>query len=127
MNIIEKKDCKELTAPGRLIYRVFARENAAVTDCDCTVGYATYAQKLGGGRYHSHEEEIIYVVASKDAYIVWYDGETQKNKVALRPGQLLRSEKDEKHGFMFDSEEGFVDILFFYGIGTTHVTEWEEI
>jgi len=114
MEYFRRQDAVEVNASGRLIQRVFGKNSA------CEIDNAKYGKMY----CHFHEDEIIYVLDAKDAYVKY--GELQDNmpnRKELQAGDVLRFRNGECHVFKFTSKDGYLDIIFYFSQGKINVVE----
>ena len=114
MELILRKDIAEERLPGRIIQKAIGRGSYSASG-KMTMGFATYSEESGPMAPHHHAEEIIYVVASKDAWVRYGEDESALDtRVDLSEGMILHIPALEWHVFEF-ADGGFLDIIFFYG------------
>lgn len=93
---------------------------------DLSFGFARFSPKHGVMKPHHHEREWIYVLDASKAvarYGDTFDG--MDSLRALRPGDFLRFEQGECHVFEFEDDEGYLDILWGFGLPMNHSVEAE--
>jgi quercetin dioxygenase-like cupin family protein len=114
MDHVKRSDIPAREMAGRIGAPVFG-ENAYIHADDAFMAYVTFAPKYGTMETHYHDDEMMYVVDSKDAY-VRYGASKDKldGKDQLFPGDLIRARKDEWHRFDFDSDDGYLDMVIFF-------------
>ena len=114
MDFIRKEQLDTHILPGRYIWKAIGKDSTLKSE-SMTIGFAHFSAVIGAAESHQHAEESIYVLEAHKANIRW--GET-KDKLAhhllLERGMLLRIPAQEWHVFVCE-ENGFLDILFFYG------------
>ncbi len=65
---------------------------------------------------HYHEDEYMYIVDAKDAFVTYGPTkETTTTREPLHAGEIIRAKDGEWHLFDFDSEDGFLSIIAFFG------------
>lgn len=121
-----REDGLKVNAPGRLIQRIFGNKAVCETEL-ANMGFAHFSEaEYGPMSCHYHEDEIIYVLDAKDAYTLYGDSKaSMTNRMELCAGDVLRYHAGERHIFKFSTPDGYLDILFFFSQGTTHVIEDE--
>ena len=124
MEFFRREDAVEVNASGRLIQRVFGDNSACEID-NANMGFAHFSEEKYGKMYcHFHEDEIIYVLDAKDAYVEY--GELQDNmpnRKELQAGDVLRFHNGECHVFKFTTKDGYLDIIFYFSQGKIKVVE----
>ena len=124
MDHIRKEDLKEVQMLGRANRAAFGDERYAPYKADCFVGYSTFAPKYGKMKPHYHEDEFMYIVDAKDAYVLYGPTkETMTNRLDLHAGEMIRAKEGEWHMFNFENEDGFLSIIAFFGIPLGHTKE----
>lgn len=124
MDHIRKEDLKEAQMLGRVASAAFGKEGIAAIPADSFVGYATFAPKYGKMKPHYHEDEYMYIVDAKDAFVTYGPTkETMTTREPLHAGEIIRAKDGEWHLFDFDSEEGFLSIIAFFGVPIGHTKE----
>ena len=124
MDHIIKENLKEIQMLGRANRAAFGDERVAAVPADCFMGYATFAPKYGKMKPHYHEDEYMYIVDAKDAYVLY--GSTKDSmdiREDLHAGEIIRATEGEWHMFDFDSEEGFLSIIAFFAMPMGHTKE----
>ncbi len=114
MDFVLRKDIKKIDAPSRVIQRAFGFDATVYVD-NANMGFARFEAALGKMPAHVHEDEIIYVLEAKNAVVTYGKSENEMTqKRQLGTGDLIRFHEGEWHVFDFTSEDGFMDILFFF-------------
>ena len=73
---------------------------------------------------HYHEDEYMYIVDAKDAFVTYGPTkETMTTREPLHAGEIIRAKDGEWHLFDFDSEDGFLSIIAFFGVPIGHTKE----
>lgn len=73
---------------------------------------------------HYHEDEIMYVVDAKDAFVRYGDAPDQMtSKDSLIKGDIIRARNGEWHIFEFGSEDGFLELIPFFTVPLGHTVE----
>lgn len=122
MDYVKRGNLETINAPGRMIQRVFGEEAAYIHAANANMGFAHFSLEYGRMSCHKHEDEIIYVLAAKDVYVRFGPSEAEMvHKQELSTGDTIRCRDQEWHIFEFTSKEGYLDIIFFYSQGATHV------
>ncbi|MCL6571118.1 MAG: hypothetical protein K6T88_05470 [Bacillus sp. (in: Bacteria)] len=114
MELLQREDLDSITLPGRVIQKAVGRDSA-VDSNKMTMGFGHYSSKSGPMEPHHHAEEICYVLGAEKSWVRF--GTTKlklTNKINLKTGMTLHIPDMEFHVFEF-LEEGFVDLIFFYG------------
>lgn len=128
MDHLRRENLPEKQMLGRVTSAAIGAEGiAAVAADDAFAGYATFAPKYGKMKPHYHENEIMYVVDAKGAYVRFGKTEqTMDTKEALQQGDIIRAREGEWHMFEFDSEDGFLDLIAFFAVPMCHTIEPKE-
>jgi hypothetical protein len=80
-----------------------------------TVGFARYSLESGIMKAHNHAEELLYILAAKNSWLRY--GATKddlSDPVPFERGTMIHFPDLEWHVFEF-GEDGYVDLIFFYG------------
>lgn len=119
-----RNDGVKINAPGRLIERIFGKLSASEVE-NANMGFAHFSEAEHGPMCpHYHEDEIIYVLEAKDAYTLYGQSkDALDGRMELNSGDVLRYHAGERHIFKFTKPDGYLDILFFFSVGTPHVVE----
>jgi len=114
MKIIERGKLAESRLPGRIIQKAVGKDGLSRSG-KMTMGFGRYSPESGPMEPHQHAEEIGYVIDCRKAW-VRYGGSKDdlKEKTDLVPGMTLHVPEMEWHVFE-SADDGFLDILFFYG------------
>ena len=124
MDHVRKEDLKEGKMLGRVASAAFGQEGIAAIPAECFVGYATFAPKYGQMKPHYHEDEYMYIVDAKDAFVTYGPTKDSMNtREALHAGEIIRAKDGEWHLFDFDSGDGFLSIIAFFGVPVGHTKE----
>lgn len=119
---IKRKDTPVQVKKGRTTYRIFGASNALVHTDDIQGAYATFSFKQGSMETHCHENEYMYVIDAKDAYVSFgMDAHNLTGKHILAKGDILRPHEGEWHRFDYTSEDGFVDFINLFAVAQSHV------
>ncbi|MDA8217397.1 MAG: hypothetical protein M0Z94_07235 [Dehalococcoidales bacterium] len=114
MDLIVRESLPEERLPGRTVQKAVGKD-AASKSGRMTMGFARYSAESGRMEPHRHAEETIYVVGAHDASVRFGPAQDQLGKpVPLHTGTTLHFGELEWHVFEY-GEEGFVDVIFFYG------------
>ncbi|MDD3663080.1 MAG: hypothetical protein PHT84_04405 [Candidatus Pacebacteria bacterium] len=127
MDHVSREVCPKKDMPGRTTNAAFGKEGVAkIATTDCFVGYATFSPKYGKMKPHYHENEIMYVVDAKDAFVRYGDApDRMHSRDALKKGDIIRAREGEWHLFEFESEDGFLDLIPFFTVPLGHTIEAE--
>ncbi len=91
MDHIRKEDLKEAQMLGRVASAAFGKEGIAAIPADSFVGYATFAPKYGKMKPHYHEDEYMYIVDAKDAFVTYGPTkETMTTREPLHAGEIMK-------------------------------------
>ena len=124
MDHIRKEDLKEIQMLGRANRAAFGDGRVAAVPADCFMGYATFAPKYGKMKPHYHEDEYMYVVDAKDAYVLYGPTrDTMTTREPLKAGEIIRAHEGEWHMFDFEKEDGFLSIIAFFAMPMGHTKE----
>ncbi len=124
MDHIKKEELKEIRMLGRANRAAFGDPQYAQVEAGCFVGYSTFAPKYGTMKPHYHEDEYMYIVDARDAYVLYGPTkETMTERQDLHAGEIIRAREGEWHMFCFDSDEGFLSIIAFFGMPIGHTKE----
>ena len=114
MEIVRRDKLKKTDLPGRALQKVIGKESYS-SSRKMTMGFAFYSKQSGPMQPHQHAEEVCYIIDAKKGYIRFGSAEQRLGeRVPLEPGMVLHVPELEWHVFEYD-EDGFVDIIFFYG------------
>ena len=115
MNHIKKENYNEVMLPGRKV-RTCIGKGAPHESTKMTFGYTTYSADCGPMEPHHHAEEIVYICDAKNGYVRFGPEKDQLGeRIYVQPGETLHFPPLEWHVFGYDGDDGFIDILFFYG------------
>jgi len=125
MDHVTRDMCPKKDMPGRTTNAAFGKEGVAkIATSDCFVGYVTFSPKYGKMKPHYHEDEIMYVVDAKNAFVRYGDApDRMTKKDSLNKGDIIRARNGEWHIFEFDSEDGFLELIPFFTVPLGHTVE----
>ena len=125
MDHVTREICPQKEMLGRTTNAAFGKEGVAkIATTDCFVGYATFSPKYGKMKPHYHEDEIMYVVDAKNAFVRYGDAQDHMINVdALQKGDIIRARNGEWHIFEFDGEDGFLELVPFFTVPLGHTVE----
>ena len=121
MQIINRKDIPGKVFPGRTRWPAFGSEEAAFQIDDASVGFARFSLEAGPMEPHKHENEILYVLDCKDAFMLYGDTKDVQSKQPLQVGDIFRMKEGEWHCFSFENQEGYLEMITFYATADRHV------
>ena len=114
MKILERKKIKLVELVGRKIEKAVGKDSYELSH-KMTVGFAHYSKKYGTMEPHRHAEELLYILDAKKS---WMRSGPTKDRLGKRipflPGTLVHFNEMEWHVFEYE-DDGFVDLIFFYG------------
>ena len=114
MDFIRKEQLDTHILPGRYIWKAIGKDSMLKSE-GMTIGFARFSAEIGAAETHQHAEESIYVLEAHKANIHWGDTKEElAHHQVLERGMLLRIPAQEWHVFVC-GEDGYLDILFFYG------------
>lgn len=127
MDHLRREDCPVRIMQGRTTSIAIGAEGfAAIGTDDAFAGYATFAPKYGVMKPHYHENEIMYIVEAKDAFVRFGDSpDNMVKRYELHAGEIIRARNGEWHIFEFSDETGFLDIIPFFAVPMCHTIEAE--
>ena len=125
MDHLRREDLPAREMGGRVGSAAIGMEGvAAVAADDAFCGYATFSPKYGTMKPHYHENEIMYIVDARDAFVRFGETkDTMNQREPLKKGEIIRARDGEWHIFEFDSEDGFLDIVAFFLVPMGHTKE----
>jgi len=106
MKLVERKEVKKKSLPGRILQLVTGQEDAVSHSDMITMGFARYSAESGPMDPHHHVEEVVYGGFGDEP-------DELGDSVSLEPGMTLHFPDKEWHVFEF-AEGGHIDIIFFY-------------
>ncbi len=114
MEIIARRELQEHRLPGRIIQKAVGKD-ARSRSSRMTMGFGRYSKENGPMEAHQHAEEICYVVGCCNAWVRFGVAKDELDqKTDLEPEMTLHIPELEWHVFEY-AEDGFLDIIFFYG------------
>ncbi len=117
MKLVERKEVKKKSLPGRILQLVTGQEDAVSLSDLITMGFARYSVESGPMDPHRHVEEVVYILESINGWVRHGGFGDEPNElgdpVPLEKGVTLHFPENEWHVFEF-AEGGHVDIIFFY-------------
>ena len=114
MQLIEKDMLEEVKLPGRIIQKAVGKD-AFLNSNKMTIGFARYSKESGPMAPHHHAEETIYVIRTKKGKVKYGNSESELfEQIALKDGMILHFPELEWHVFEYE-DDGFIEVLFFYG------------
>jgi hypothetical protein len=114
LKLIKRDDVPANQLVGRLLQKAVGKESFDESR-KMTVGYALYSKKSGVMEPHRHAEELLYILDARNAWMRFGPAMDQLGEpVPFIPGTMVHFAEMEWHVFEY-GEDGFVDLIFFYG------------
>jgi hypothetical protein len=114
MRVIQRSEIPLTALVGRNLQKAVGKDSHDPSG-KMTVGWARYSKKSGIMEPHQHAEELLYILDAKDAWIRFGpDKDKLGERVPFVPGTMIHFPEMEWHVFEY-AEDGFADLIFFYG------------
>ena len=114
MRVIQRSDVPLTALLGRDLQKSVGKDSLDPSR-KMTVGWARYSMKSGVMEPHQHAEELLYILDAKDAWIRFGPAkEKLSERVPFVPGTMIHFPEMEWHVFEY-AQDGFADLIFFYG------------
>jgi len=114
MQLLRRELLEKHILPGRIIQKAVGKDSFSISE-KMTMGFAHYSRESSSMEPHHHAEEIVYVLGAERVWIRYGPSKDELgHKTALEAGMVLHFPELEWHVFEYD-DDGFVDIIFFYG------------
>jgi hypothetical protein len=114
MKVITRNEVPVTSLLGRDLNKAIGKECFDASR-KMTVGWAHYSKKSGVMEPHQHAEELLYILDAKNAWIRFGPAKDKLGeRVAFVPGTMIHFPEMEWHVFEY-AEDGYADLIFFYG------------
>jgi len=114
MKIIYRSNLPMVELVGRAIQKAVGKDSYD-TSVQMTVGFARYSAQYGRMEPHQHAEELLYILDAKKSWLRFGAAKNRMGeRIAFTPATMVHFPEMEWHVFEYE-EDGFVDLIFFYG------------